>query len=201
MCKYEKSRVARVIIFENANRTTWGHPREKPRGPIAHIIIMYIVTRLCGLFFKRINTMRPRAYRYVPFTYYYFSRKHFYATERKGFWCLLCYYCYVHADTAQCTFHVSTLFFFFEQYRIHLDILLHYTHGPTKNVRYRRILHPRVETICLRGRNASYSLENNKFDVNNWLRSVLWPVAIEKRVLKEHIVSLAGFDVEILSKV
>lgn len=110
MCKYEKSRVARVIIFENADGTTQGHPREKPRGPVAHIIIMYIVTRLCGLFFKRINTMRPRAYRYVPFTYY-FSRKHFYATERKGFWCLLCYYCYVHADAAQCAFHVSTLFF------------------------------------------------------------------------------------------
>lgn len=71
MCEYEKSRVVRVIIFENANETTWGHPREKPRGPIAHIIIMYIVTRLCGLFFKRINTMRPRAYRYVPFTYYF----------------------------------------------------------------------------------------------------------------------------------
>lgn len=166
MCKHEKSLVARVIIFENANGTTRGHPREKPRGPIAHIIIMYIVTRLCGLFFKRINTMRPHAYRYVPFTYYYFSRKHFYATERKGFWCL-----YVIIVMSTPTPHnepfTFQLFFFFEQYRIHLDILLHYTHGPAKNVRYRRIPHPRVKTICLRGRNASNSLENNKFNVNN----------------------------------
>lgn len=127
-----------------------------------------------------------------------FFLKTFLRYRTKGFLVPLCYYCYVHADAAQCTFHVSTLFFL--NSIAYIWIYCYITRTDRRKTFVIGASPPRVETICLRGRNASNSLENNKFNVNNWLRSVLWLVAIEKHVLKEYIVSLAGFDIEIQTK-